>query len=110
MVGFDGTGGAAHCSVAALTFLGRPLGRGGLTASVDAEGGRGGVGLVWPDVGSSVVGASGDAPRRVILAAKACSTSLASSADRRFLAFKMAIARGCRYRGNTGNNKGPGVL
>ena len=38
MVGFGGIGNASDCSVAALTFLGRPLGRRGLIGSVaDAE-------------------------------------------------------------------------
>jgi hypothetical protein len=41
VVGFDGTGGVADCSAAVLTFLGRPLDRTGLTASVDAEDGWG---------------------------------------------------------------------
>ena len=95
MVGFEGTGGAADCPTAALTFLGRPLGRGGLTASVVAEGGWGRVGLVGAGASSPVVRASGT-PCKAILAAKASSTRLASSADRRFLAFRMAIARGCR--------------
>ena len=78
MVGFDGTGGAADGSAAALTFLGRPLGRSGLTASGDAEGGWGGVRSLGTDVGSSVVNASGNALCRAILAAKASSTRLAS--------------------------------
>ena len=46
------------------------------------------------DAGSS--GASCDAPSRAILAAKAFSTCLASAAERRFLAFRMATARGCK--------------
>src|ERR1700681_1361737 len=95
MVDFEGTGGASDGGVAALTFLGRCLGRGGLTASVVAEGGWGLVGLVGARTGSPVVRASG-APCKAILAAKASSTRLASSADRRFLAFRTAIARGCR--------------
>ena len=91
-----GTGEATDGSAAALTFLGRPLGRSGLSASVDAEGGWVGVGSIVADVSSSAVRASGGAPCRAILATKASSTRLESSADKRFLVFKIAIARGCR--------------
>jgi hypothetical protein len=48
MVGFDGTGGGAEGSAEAL---GRPLGRSGLTAFVDAKGGWSGVGSNRADVG-----------------------------------------------------------
>jgi hypothetical protein len=77
----------------ALTFLGRPLGR--LTAPAGAAGAWGGAGSVEVDAGSSVVRASSEPPNGDILAAKASSTRLASSADRRFLAFRMAMARSC---------------
>jgi len=100
----EATGRAAERSFAVLAFLGRPLGR--LTASVDAKGGLGSSlvasstlqrspGLVGVDAGSSVTEASGEASCRAILAAKASSTCFASSADRRFLTFRMAIARVC---------------
>src|SRR5712691_3747784 len=90
-IGFEMTGGAAGCWVAALTFLGRPLGRTRLMAPVDVEGGRGAVGSDGgADESSSVVAAFGVSPCKAILAAKACSTCLASSVDRRFLAFRMA--------------------
>src|SRR5713101_1791646 len=61
-----GTGGAADCSAADLTFLGRPFGRSGLTASVGADGGWGGVRSVEADVGSSVVSTSCNALCRAI--------------------------------------------
>src|SRR6267378_125805 len=96
MVGFGGIGGAADCSAAVLTFLGRPFGRSGLATSIFVEGDWGSVRSVEADVGSSVVKAFGNEPCRAILAANDSSTSLASSADRRFLAFRRATARGCR--------------
>src|SRR5438477_7510196 len=93
LIGFEMTGGAVGCSVAALTLLGRPLGRTSLMALVDVGGRRGAVGSDGgADESSSAMGASMEA----ILAAKASSTRLASSVDRRFLAFRMAIARSCR--------------
>jgi hypothetical protein len=94
LFGFDGTEGASDCSAAALTFLGRPLCRSGLTASVDGVGGWGGVGSDRADASSSLVKAFGTAPCTAILAAKASSTRLASSVDRRFL----AMPRGRRGR------------
>src|ERR1700681_78536 len=96
MLGFDGTGGEADGLAEALTFLERPICRSVVTRSVDAEAGWGGVGSVGADAGSFIARASDGAPCRAILAAKASSTSLASSADRRVLAFKMAIARACK--------------
>jgi hypothetical protein len=50
LVGLDGTGGTADGS-AGLTFLGRPLGRGGVAPSVDAGDSWGGMGSTWADVG-----------------------------------------------------------
>jgi len=73
---------------------GAPLGR--LTASVDAMGSWDWLGSVGADAGSSVTRASGEAPCGAILTAKASSTSLASCADRRLFAFRIAMARGCR--------------
>src|SRR5471030_1210506 len=94
-IGSEARGGEADGSATALTFLGRHLGR--LTARAGAwdvwDGDAGSVGV---DAGSSVVRAAGADSCWAILAAKASSTSLASSADRWFLAFRMAIARGCR--------------
>jgi hypothetical protein len=46
MAGFGGTGGAANCSAAALTFLGRPLVRTGLAVAIGPEADRDGVGSV----------------------------------------------------------------
>src|SRR3984893_16657174 len=94
MVGPDGTGDAVDGSDAAPNFLGRPLDR--LMPSIDAEAGWVGVASVGADAGSFIVSASGDATCRTILAANASSTRLASSVDRRFLAFRIAIARGCK--------------
>src|SRR5450631_446956 len=93
MDGPNGTGDAEDGSASALIFLGRRLDR--LTPSVDAGAGWGGVASVGADVASSFARASDD-PCTAILASKASSTILASSADSRFLAFRMAIARGCR--------------
>ncbi len=95
MTGAEGSCDASATSVEALVFLGRPRLRPCLTVDADAD----------PDcdsggVTSTAASTVADASRNVacwtILAAKACSTSFASSADRRFLAFRMAIARGCR--------------
>jgi hypothetical protein len=52
MVGFDGTGVAADCSAVALSFPGRPLGRNGLSASVDGEGQSASGQLEWMSVHS----------------------------------------------------------
>jgi hypothetical protein len=71
-----------------LTFLTRPLGR--LTSSGDTE-----VESAGAEAASAIAGVFVEASRRPILAAKASSTCLASSADKRFLAFRMAMARGC---------------
>jgi hypothetical protein len=60
-VGLDGTGATVNGSASGLTFLGRPLGRRGLSPSVDAGDGSGVVGSTGADVGSSVVKASGRA-------------------------------------------------
>jgi hypothetical protein len=67
-IGFEITVGAPDCSVAALTFLGRPLCRSGLVASVDAKGGLGGIGSDGADVASSAVRASGNAPCAILTA------------------------------------------
>ena len=83
-------------SIGALLFRGRPLGRRGFTASVEADGGPGGVGSIGVTAGSSSVDPSFAPARGAILAAKASSTRLASSAQMRFLVFRMAIARSCR--------------
>ena len=52
--------------------------------------------MVGAEAASSAGKASGKVACSAILAAKASSTRLASSADKRFLAFRMAIARACR--------------
>ena len=88
-----GTAGGPDGSTTGLTFLGRPLSR--LTISLDAGWGCGRIGLTGTDTGWSVVMDSTEGLRWAILAAKASSTSLASTTDRRFLDFRMAIARGC---------------
>jgi hypothetical protein len=83
---------ASAPSVGALVFLGRPHLRACLTLNTVADGGSGGATSIATGVVSS---ASRNAVGRPILASKACSTRLASSAEKRFLAFRMAIARGC---------------
>ena len=88
-----GAAGGPDGSTTGLTFLDRPLGR--LTISLDAGWGCGRIGLTGTDTGWSVVMDSTEGLRWAILAAKASSTSLASTTDRRFLDFRMAIARGC---------------
>src|SRR5258707_14086555 len=87
------TGGAAGCSVAALTLRGRPLGRAGLMAPVDVEGPRGGIGSDGADANSSATGGSGGTPCKAIFAANASSTSFASSVERRVLGFRKTNAR-----------------
>jgi hypothetical protein len=84
MVGRSGGEGAADCSVAALTLLGRPLPRRCAMASVGAEGGWGS-GFTGAGVASSLAAASGNPPRGAILAVKAFSTRLASSAVTKWL-------------------------
>ena len=87
---------ALATSVGALVFLGRPRPRACLTVDADADCDSGGVTSTAAKVVSTVADASSKVGCSTILAAKARSTSFASSADRRFLAFRIAIARGCR--------------
>ena len=91
---FDATVDRADGSAEALIPL-RRLCLGAFATSVDAGSCLTGMGQV-DATGSSAVEASGDACCSAILAAKASSTRLASSVDKRFLAFRIAIARGCR--------------
>ena len=96
MAGFGGTGGAANCLAAALTFLERPLARTGLAVAIVTEPDWDGGGSVGVEVSLFSVKDSGHAACWAILTANDSSTSFASSADRRFLALRMAIARGCK--------------
>src|SRR6266478_8028798 len=90
---------ASATSVEALVFLGRPRLRPCLTVDADADADADpdcDSGGVTSTAASTVADASRNVACWTILAAKACSTSFASSDDRRFLAFRIAIARGCR--------------
>src|SRR5690348_13240494 len=94
-VGFEMAGGAPDGSVAALALLERPFCRCGLAGPVDAAVGWGRAGSDRADIAPSVAMSFGNASRWTILAAKASSTLLASSPERRFLAFRMAMALCC---------------
>jgi hypothetical protein len=79
-----------------VTFLGRPLRRGGCTISAAHEGSSDCIGSIAVDVVSSPTGVEWVVSGSTVLATKAISTRLASTAVRRFLAFSMPIARDWR--------------
>ena len=91
-IGFEMTGGARDCWVAALTFLGRPLRRGGMADPDDAVVSWGRIRSDKADPGPSVIISSGIPSCRVILVANASSTRLASSAERRFAVLLLVSA------------------
>ena len=92
----EGVCDASAASVGALVFLGCWRLRAGLTVTARADGSSGGVTLTGSEVISSGADVSGNATCSNVLASNACSISFASSADRRFLVFRMAMARECR--------------
>ena len=89
--------GASDFSTGALIFRGR-ISFGDLfrRRSLNADIGWTGIASIGVRAGSAIVDSVFAPPCKAIRAAKASSTSLASAAERRFLAFRIAIARGCR--------------